>query len=313
MDETDLRILREMSRDKVVFWGNLDPRLSARAMADRLGVPESTVRARLRAWEQGGFMSGIEVLPNPALFDATFAGGSLRVEDVAQKARVLDDLALVDGMVVAQDHVGAWVAIAIMDDGAASLDRRRRLLSRLPGVAEVTPCEPFRVPPATAKMTPLAWRILRALRADPRAPLAVIAERVGISVRTLARHYDALVSGGAVWSVPLLDFTRYDGAVAARFILNVAAPEQKDDVAKRIRAQFANLIELERSYEILPDFKEGCLLDMLLHLPSAGAVEEVELQLRAMPGVATVEHLFPRANRMYRDWFDERIAARVLG
>ncbi|HLB69283.1 MAG TPA: AsnC family transcriptional regulator [Thermoplasmata archaeon] len=52
MDELDLAILREVSRHRVLWWGSLDPRLSAGDIADRLGLDRTTVWSRLRSWER---------------------------------------------------------------------------------------------------------------------------------------------------------------------------------------------------------------------------------------------------------------------
>ena len=128
MDALDHAILRELGRDQVLLWGGMDPRVSPTQLADRLGVDRGTIRTRILAWEKSGFLRRFVALPNPQLLGVGLAAGGVRVGDVKDKPRVLDDLALVDGMLSAMEHVGEWIGLAFVDDGKAALARRVKLL-----------------------------------------------------------------------------------------------------------------------------------------------------------------------------------------
>ncbi|HEV8359724.1 MAG TPA: AsnC family transcriptional regulator [Candidatus Thermoplasmatota archaeon] len=311
MDELDMAILREMARDKVLVWGGLDPRLSAGEIARRLGGDPSTVRARVRAWEEAGFLAGHAIWPNPALFGAHLASGGLRVDDPRQKQAVLDALRDVEGIVGVQEYVGPWAGLGRVVENPEALERQLRLLARLPGVTEVT--RPFapRQPQPTIEPSPLDWRMLDALRRSPEATLQQLAGEVGISSKTFARRYDALVAGRAVWHVPSLDFTRYGGATVAKFIVLLAPGIDPVAAAASFQERFP-LMDHHAGHVHAGGANDARgLVELYLHLPSAAAAEEAQRALLGYPGVTEVELLFPKRFWTNGAWFAERLAARL--
>ena len=308
MDPLDLGILRELSRDQVLWFGGLDPRLSAAEIGRRLRVNRGTVGARLQTWERTRFLRGHEVVPSPTLFGAGFAGGSLRVDDLSAKPRLLADFGLVPGVVSSVDHVGPWVSLLYVFETTDGLERSRRLLTRLAGVGEATPCVPFRAPRPTVTPSSLDWRILRALRKGPRRPVAEIASDAGVSTRTLARRGERLIRGRAVWYLPLLDFGHYTKGAFARFLVTLRTPEDLLRLQGRISDMLPGIIRVADTRSPLPS--EGSapvLLDALACLDSVGQSEDVQGSLAVAQGVAEVEVLFPREIRLYSAWFDEHI------
>jgi DNA-binding Lrp family transcriptional regulator len=307
LDELDVAILREMARDKVMYWGGLDPRLSAQEIARRLGSDPSTVRGRVRAWHASGFLTGSAIWPNVRLLGGQVAAGGLRIDDPKAKPRVLQFLGDLDGVLTFQEYVGPWVGVSHAFESQPTLDRRLRVLAALPGVAEVqVPFLPAQPQPATAP-SPLDWRILAELHARPDATLQESAERVGISAKTFARRYDALVAAKAVWYVPSFDFTKWVGAVLAKFVLTLRTPD-----ARAVRAELPELVSLLDLYSgVYPDgtgWVEG-----YLHLPSAAEVEDATRRILAMEGVAEAEVLYPRRFQTQGSWVTERLAAAVRG
>ncbi len=310
MDALDASILRAMSREQVLWWGSLDPRLCAEALAKDLHVDPGTVRARLRRWERDGFLLGFEVVPNVRLFGARMGGGTLRVDDPRAKEGVLRALDLVDGVLVVADNVGPWMAIHVAHESPAALARREAAVRRIPGVDELEPCIPHDAPACSAKATALDWRILQALRVAARDPLAAAASRAGVSVKTFRRRYEALVAGGAVWSIPVLDFTRWSGAVLARFLVGLVEDAKPGEVAREVRRLRPDLLQIATPSELglgLP----YRIVDASMSLASAGEVEEVTRSLLDIKGVAGVEVVHPRRFHVYGHWFDERIAERL--
>ncbi len=312
VDDLDLRILRELSRDQVLWFGRLDPRISAAEIARRVHVDRGTVAARLRAWQRTGFLRGHEVLPSPLLFEAGFAGGSLRVDDVMEKPRLLAELGLLPGVVGAVDHVGPWVALLYVFESRDSLERSRQLLLRLPGVGEATPCVPFRAPRPSVEPSALDWRILQALRTAPTSSLGSTAGTVGISPKTLKRRLDRLIHGRAVWYLPLLDFTRYTKATVARFLVTTKSGHDSGSCAEQLRRRVPGLAYLvNASAAIDPPPDAPSMIDVGVHLDAVGQGEDLQASIRSMPGVEEVEVLYPRRIHTYPAWFDERIRAAV--
>jgi DNA-binding Lrp family transcriptional regulator len=309
MDALDIGILRELSRDQILWFGRLDPRVSAAGMARRLGVDRATVGSRLQSWERQGFLLGHEVVPSPLVFGAQIAGGNLRVSNVRPKPRILEDLALIPGLISAVDHFGEWIALLYTFERLETLDRSRRLIARLPGVGEVTPCVPFRAPEPTMTPTRLDFRILNSLRLGSRRTFQEIARAAGISTKSLARRMEQLVRGRSIWYLPILDFTHYKKSVFARFVIVLKPNSAPARVAEQVSLQLPNLTYLTdtstlvESNESMPP-----LLDVGAHVDSVGRAEDVQRELQDLEPVEEVEVLFPRRFYLYRSWFDDRIS-----
>lgn len=303
MDELDAAILRALYADRVLFWGALDPRLSAEAVAKKLKVAPTTVRARLAVWRERGFLLRYEVIPHPAHFGCAVAAGGIRIADPRAKPQLLEDLSLVPEALAALDHVGEWVGFALVQESEAQVDRARRLLARLPGVADVSPCRPLPTPPCSQKMTPLDWRIARALRKDPMRPISAAAREVGITTKTFSRRYAQLVRSRALWFAPVVDFTKWGGGVG-RFIVSGRDPSERTRVLAHLKRS-PTLLDMER----LPPMPGGeVLADAWIHLGSASAAEDVQRDLLAIQGVDSVEVLFPRKYDIFGSWSAARLA-----
>lgn len=305
VDATDIAIMREVFRERVFFWGNLDPRLSLETIARRVGLARTTVRARIQRWSKDGFIERYEVMPNPSLFGARLGACGVRIEDPRAKARFLDELDLVDGVVVALDHLGPWVVVDLVIDEPRLLERRRRLMARLPGVNEVEECLPIETPRATADLTDLDWRIVKALREAPLATIDATARKVGVSAKTLARRYERLVASNAVWFVPVLDFGGYTGGSVGRLIVTLAKDADPRKVAKGLRALPGALVVADL-HPVHPGPVPGPF-DVLCHLDAVPHAEAVQRAALDVTGVAGVEVIFPRSLRVYNGWFEAQM------
>lgn len=310
MDALDLAILREMFRERVLFWGSLDPRVSTDTIAARVGVAGSTVRARLRGWSEAGFLTRYDVLPNPSLIGARLGAGNFRLGDARAKPGAFEDLANLDGTVCAQDYVGGWVTTSFLVHDPASLDRRLRILERLPNVVEALPCVPVRTPEPTVELSPLDWRILDAMHEDASSGLAGVAKRVGVSTKTIARRHARLVKGRAVWFVPAIDFGKWTGAGIALLNVYLAPGARSRDVARAVRERLPGVLVLTDSKDLYED-DEHAALAVLVHLQSLGDVDDATCVALEIAGVSEVELLFPRRFRAYGAWAREAIRERL--
>jgi DNA-binding Lrp family transcriptional regulator len=308
VDDLDLRILRETSRGRIMWWGSSDPRLSIREIARRLRVDATTVWGRLRRWQREGFLRGYSVVPNPTLFHARLAGGSVRIDDPRSKGRFFRDFGLIEGAAFAVDQVGPWVVVMFAFESDGGLRRSESLTRRLDGVAEMERCIPFRCPPTTVDPSPLDWRILEALHQRPTADITRWSQTLRITPKTFARRYSALIRDRAIWSIPELDFARYRGATVARFLLPLAPNVPAQPILARIEDRFPSFILLE-DQSGLPEVgaHHVSLLSLFVQLASAAEAEDAERAMREMAGVLGVETYFPRRIYVYDDWFSERL------
>ncbi len=308
MDELDAAILREMHRERDLLWGGSDPRLGTSEIARRLGVDRTTVWSRLKAWDEDGFLVRQEVVPNPSLFGAGIAGGDIRIDDATSKPDALASLRLVDGVLAGLDLVGPYVIVFYALESQAALDRCTRLVGELPTVDAVSMCVPFEAPTSEIGLTDGDWRILEALRGTPDGPLKEVAEQAGISTRTLRRRYARLLEANAVWSFPVLDFARYQGAVMARFTAILAESGGTSALVNACQRELEHMVLWDALENLAPALDaEHPWVDVFCHLPSAAEVEEVRGWMLALAEVDDVEVSFPRSWFVVDTWFDERI------
>lgn len=299
-----------MTRDHHVVWGGIDPRISTTDIADQVDLHPSTVRARLRTWEREGFLEGYDVVPNPRLLGSDLMVTSVRVEAPEEKPSFFDDLGLVEGVQGAIDHVGPWVGVAFQVEHPDAVDRRVEVLERRPGVGEVE--EPFagEFPRAEANPSTLDWRIVRELRRDPTDTLAAIADRVGITPKTLKRRYHDLVQGHAIVTVAVLDFRRYSGGTAVRVNAFLADPTDREAVAGELREAYPEDIEMNPVPPDAPSAPSGAhgkVVQFLVHTPTAAVAADLLATASAVEGVEEAEALFPVRYHRYPQWLNERV------
>ena len=310
MDGLDLAILREMSREADFMWAGQDPRVTSDDVAERLRVAGSTVRARLRAWQEAGFLVELLVLPNPCLLGAGLARGFLRVDDIRAKQRVLSDLALIDGVVGALDHVGPWIGVGYVAENEAALARSVALVRRLAGVQEASPPELLSKVRCEGKLSPLDWRLVKALRAGPEKTFAQLAREVGISTRTFTRRYTKLAERHALWTMPVVDFTKFHGGAVARLLCTTSGGPGARKVAEELRKCFPEMLELHAHRA---SQAQAPMVDVLLFRPSVGEIEDAQRIALDLPGVKEAEVVFPRRLHAFPYWFDVRVEALAGG
>ncbi len=315
IDETDFAVYRYLAPDGAArFWGSrrvIDPRAGAREIAERLGISETGVRTRLRSLRERGYLADAEVWPNPSLFGVELQVAELPVDEVGESRRLLDDLGLVDGVTFARDVLDErdrTLQVYFVAGGPAEVERRARLLRRLVGRNEVRGPRPYFVPPAARPLTPLDWRIVRALRAAPEDGLQRIARSVGISLKTLGRRFHALLEGRAVWWS--------HGARAVEFplaLLTVGTDPAADvdALATRVSSETRTWMPVASDGRGLPPTARPPEFAGLLLADSPVAVEAAAGRLLDRAGVATVRRTFALGSAIYRAWFDEQIARRT--
>ena len=301
-----------MFRGRHLWVGGIDPRQSAGELARRLRIDRTTVWARLKAWKECGFLTGFDVVPNPDLFGLRFGAGSVRVDNPVQKEGVLRDLGLVSGLVGSQDTLGPWIVVLAACSSAEGFARCSALLRRLSGVNETIPLVAFHCPASSAAPTPLDWRIIQELREPPTPLPGEIAKRLKISLKTVRRHYDALLRNQVLWYIPLLDYTRYADVSMARFNVYLTAAANSSRVLAAIQDRYPDWIDIaDRSDFALEPAQKIKHVVAYLQLPAASASEDVQVEISRIPGVAEVEVLFPRRTFSYPHFFSERIDSKL--
>lgn len=297
-----------------MWWGCLDPRLSAQSIARTLKVDRKTVWTRLRRWRRSGFHTRQEIVANPRLFSAGIGGGGVRVADVRKKPHVLRELYAIEGAVGGYDQLGEWLVVVYANETAAELRRTLKAVRAIEGVAEVTACVPFRPPDPAFEPSPLDWRLIQALGTTGTEDLAQLAKRVGVSTRTFTRRFGRLATGRALWSLPIFDFRKYTGAVLARYLLITEQGADGRALVKDVRKRVGGLIWCEAMENYFPqEPSDYSWVEFTVHLDSAAAADDLLREAAELRHVASAEVFFPSQCFLNRRWFDERVEARVAG
>jgi DNA-binding Lrp family transcriptional regulator len=315
VDALDFAIYRYLSPDGAArFWGCrrvFDPRIGAREVAERVGISETGVRARLKSLRERGFLRGSEVWPNASLFGVSLHVAEVPIAEVGESKRLLADLALVDGVTFARDVLDEQnrkLQVYFVADSSASVARRARLLQRLAGARQIRGPSAYYVPEATRELSPLDWKIVRAVRQAPDDNLQTLARAVGISLKTMGRRYQALLDDRAIWWSHGVDSTEMPLAMlTARVTTEVDA----DQLAGEVAAESAVWMPLASDGRgLAPDTHPVDFAGLLL-ADSPAAVESAAQRLLERPGVSTVRRTFALGSGIYRSWFDEQIGRQL--
>ncbi len=157
MDPLDLAIYRALSPGgEARFWAGrriIDPEISARAIAEQVGVSENGVRARLQGLTRQGFLRGRAVVPNPSLFGMKVFVGGFPIREAGDVDRIYRDLALVEGVTFARDLMDEGtrqVRVYFVSENETTAARRAALLRRLSPAGQFEAPQPVLDPPVRA-------------------------------------------------------------------------------------------------------------------------------------------------------------------
>lgn len=305
MDEVDLAILRELGRKQAAGLGNLDPQLSLNEVADRAGLPPSTVSKRVRDWEACGFLTGRYVWPNPSLLGSKLAALSVHAPGLSNRPALVEDLGLVDGVLLVFEHVEPWLGLLVAYEDRTVLERRRRLIERIAGVEAVDEVIPTRWT-VDVEVTALQWRLIQTLFERPHAALHEVADVLGVSTRTVSRKLEPLLEEEVLWSVFELDFRRWTGSSMTRLLVTLAEDADRSRVVDEIEAEIEDLMFISNSVHG-PQAAPGPWLDLLTPLPTAASIPEARRSVAAIDGIQEVEALVPRGLHVFDHWFQPEL------
>jgi DNA-binding Lrp family transcriptional regulator len=303
-DSLDLDIYREMYRNSSPNLAGIDPRLNTTRIAQRLKIGRARVAARVKAWNDSGFLLRYDVWLNPAIFGWRGAWLGVQVENYRNKPTVLSRLALVEGAVFGIEFLGEWVSLALLAPDSATLKRSVELIQGLAGVRAIEPPIVWELPRPKRQLTPLDIRIVHALREQPTATLSATAQRVGISTRTMTRRYSELIDSWAVWFVPVFDF-RAISTPAVSVVITMAPGIAPEPVVRRVRTRFPLTIDFLAG-DAGADAQTGRRFFLVMP-PSAAHLEELERFVAAMAGVVSVETNVMVRMHSFPVWFDRQL------
>ena len=311
MDAVDFAIFRYMSpHGRAQFWGSrrrIDPRITPKDISGLVGISESGVRRRIARAASDGYYRGTQVCINPSVFGVQEQVVEVSVEDSGQSQRLLNDLALVDGVTFARDILDEShrkLRIHFVTDGPATTARRLALLRRFAPPGSVQRSEPYWIPPCDHALGNLEFRVLRAVRVAPDEPLSEIAKSVHLSLKSASRYFHRLLDSLACWWTHSQSSDEFPLSL---LIVRLESGGDRTAVARQID-------ELTGQWMPVADDGFGSsapgsqpFLAGLTPIISPARLERLIDQLSALSRVTLVTRTFALGSRTYPDWCDRHL------
>jgi len=301
LDAKDLRILRLMGVQPFADWPRDQDHLKPSYLAKQLGMSVVAAKARVRRLEKDGIIAGYEIYPNFSLLAYMCTGFLFHLPGPAT-SQTMSDLQAVDGVGVVERYLGPAIRVDLFEKSQPALDRRVQLVSRILGATRHSRYAAYPSSPVARQPTRLDWRIIHALRGQALRPLADVASELGVSTRTVTRHYDRLWAEGSIDTVARLNTGNVPGLlfanVAIRFKQVPPAP-----VTQRLHHEFDDQWAFCWSP---PDHQVADLvMGLVFHSPSH--LQETLDRIRAMPDVAGAEGLLAAQSTSNEAWLTEEM------
>lgn len=311
MDEFDYAIYRYLSPGGLIrFWGSrrvIDPRISVREVAEKVGLSETGTRARLKNLKARGILRGSETYVHPSLFGASLVFAEIPLRESTEARKLMQELSLVDGVTFARDILDEEdrkVRVFYVSDTASATARRTSLLRRLSPSGQLRGPVPYWLPSCTRQLSALDWRLLRAFRASPDSTLATFAKDVGVSLKTTAGRFHALLDARACWWTPNSSSEEMPLA-----LLSIILGKNADrvSIARDVAQQNPSWMPVAPDgFGISPATADSPLVGLV---PAEGpaAVEHAVRGILGIEGVVSLRRTFALGSADYPQWVDESL------
>lgn len=234
-DSVDLRIMKEIGTPQSMQW---NVRESYASIAKRVGVDEETVRKRIKRQEKLGAIQGWRAVIHPNLVGCIDAYVDLEVSNADRKEEILSQLKLLEGVIVVTSFEGKGLFVMFYTESGEALTRKVQLICSLCGARDFTALNSY-LPPCDLKLSGTDWKIIWAIRDDPRKNLSDIAKEAKVTIRTVNRRLTMLTERRAFFLMGLPNFRQLVGTTG-NFLIFCSDQENRSSAAKRIISRFEN-------------------------------------------------------------------------
>jgi len=199
MDERDCRLLVELMRS---------PFDSYESIGRTLGFSGKSAKQRFDRLRDVGILAGFVTGPSPESLGMRSVLAVYLEHPIRCDIRELRPL---PGVVwVAETYPPAWTPLFYLRDGEDLPKDLRTYAGRLPDrVLDITPQPETRA----GELSPLDWRVMRAVMSSPRATTVELAAQCGLTARTVRSRRDRLLREGRMFAFPAIDSAKEDGAI----------------------------------------------------------------------------------------------------
>jgi DNA-binding Lrp family transcriptional regulator len=218
--------------------------------------------------------------------------------------RALASLSLIDGMVQIV-RARTMLAAVYFVDSETQAERRLRQLQGVDGASWVGPEMVFEFPQCSRRMSRSDWRLMLALRRNPEASVAELAEEVGQSTRTTSRRFDSLLDEGALIFDPIFEFSRFYQTLAV-LVVSIEPRERCEEITRQILALHPEAIPTWGPASPDPNGK-STLAYLWVTAPTTAGLDELTARVARIPGVSDATLWYPQSTLPVRSCLDERI------
>lgn len=303
MDAIDVGILRAMGiRPYERTPKPLDALQPAR-IARVTGSSVNTVKDRIARMTELGVIAGYQAVPNLRHLGLHGEAYHLRFASDAAKDEAMPRILAVNGLLELHDFLGQGACADFVFKDEAEL---QRTLATLSTGSQVGPPRHFysrEMPELKRDLTPLDWRIVQALRADPRATPADLAPVGGVSARTVKRHLTRMAKEGSIFLVPAIDPSKADGLFLFELLVYL-----REGTGPRPMAALRKEFNAEHVYAYVPASADLGNFDLLLFARTSAEVEALRRRAQQIDGVVRAEAWLFRAFLGFPAWLDAAIA-----
>ncbi len=228
MDQLDLMIVRSLLTDTHNYSFRSEVRESVSSQARKLGVSEPTLRSRVKGYAKSGFLRGWSLFFNPSVTGHRAAQVSLDVLPPSSKHDAVRKIRLIDGVFYTTRYHGNRVGACLIYDDEDSLRKHLELMARIANAEHVGHGQ-LMFPPCTYFPTSSDLAIIKAIQERPNLTYSLVARATHFSTKTVKRRLNRMISEGAVFVAPKMDFRQVKGSIPADVYVYYTDPKWARD------------------------------------------------------------------------------------
>jgi DNA-binding Lrp family transcriptional regulator len=228
--------MKEIGTPQSMQW---NVRESYASIAKRVGVDEETVRRRIKRQEKLGAIQGWRTVIHPNLIGCVDAYVDLEVSNAERKEEIFSQLKLLDGVIAITNFDGRGLFVMFYTEPGEALSRKIQLICSICGARDFTELNSY-LPPCNLKLSGTDWKIIWAMKDDPRKNLSEIAKEARVTTRTVNRRLTLLTERRAFFLMGLPNFRQLVGTTG-NFLIFCSDREKRSSAAKSIISRFKNI------------------------------------------------------------------------
>ncbi len=280
--------------------------LRAARIARAAKVSVNTVKDRIARMESSGVIAGYQIFPNLRHMGLAASAFYFRVGEDEDKDALVSEVERLGGLMEVHDFLGTGICADFAYRDETELESKLGVLSRLARDRRPLRFYDRDMPAVDRELSAVDWRILRALRGNPKRPLHEVAKELGVATRTVKRRHDRMAKEGSFFVVPIVDPSKAHGLFLFELLFYLSPGAGRKPMAAILETFGDRAV-----YGYVPSSAELGNFDLVLVGESLGQVEELRQKGARMPNVSRVEAWFFRGFHDHSRWLDAAMDRKI--